>query len=628
MKKSLFLIDHGANINELKSKILEFPNSLVFTLDYEIHLLLEKHGILHKLGEDILTEDDFKKIDSCSIDLTENCFKNFKDELTIKNIFLPELIEHELFQYFLIQFLKPYVIFKILETYPSDQIFNFTNFHDFIDKITNNLKIKYFTFQNNYTNGLYHDKIKFTLNLGKIPLNFEISRNRFSQAKKFTQKFIDITNNFEPKIDSKNNILLVNFDPLEYSNLLHEFDKNDVNFFLLNTRKPAITNKKSLDIIKKSNSKILDLNKFYKYKKEEIIFEKNSLEKKLISIFNNQNYFEKFFSINNISFWNSIKNSLYSICISRFHESVERILLLNKVYELYDISIIFVWVDVGQEEKECILVGKLFSIESVMLQHGRFQTSKIWDKFAKYVGQFPSPLLSDKQIVWGNITKQYALSYNHEEKNVIIGGSPRHDSFFNFNSPKSKNGIILLATTGTMFLSSDSCISSSQIKYDDYIREIYRIVKSLPGKKLVIKSHPRQILKKFVKDLVNQIDSSIVIIENSTNQELFSNCELLITFNNSTTTLEAISLGTPVISLQTETWAQEDDIAQSNAIVSVSKITDCEDAIKKIIYDSEFRENLIKNSSQFLSDYMSNQGNASLSITKILKNLIKKNNQE
>jgi len=271
MKKPIFLIDNGANIDELKSKITEFPNSLVFTLDYEIHLLLQKHDISHELGENILTKDDFNKIDTNSINLTENCFKKFKDELTIENIFLPELIEHELFQYFLIQFLKPYVILKILENYSSEQIFDFTNFHDFINKITNNLKIKHSTFQNNYTSNLYHDKIKFTLNLGKIPLNFEISRNRFSQAKKLTQKFIDITNNFEPKINSKKNILLVNFDPLEYSDLLYEFDKNNVNFFLLNTRKPAITNKKSLDIIKKSNSKILDLNKFYKFKKNKII---------------------------------------------------------------------------------------------------------------------------------------------------------------------------------------------------------------------------------------------------------------------------------------------------------------------------------------------------------------------
>jgi len=626
MKKPIFLIDNGANIDELKSKITEFPNSLVFTLDYEIHLLLQKHDISHELGENILTKDDFNKIDTNSINLTENCFKKFKDELIIENIFLPELIEHELFQYFLIQFLKPYVILKILENYSSEQIFDFTNFHDFINKITNNLKIKHSTFQNNYTSNLYHDKIKFTLNLGKVPLNFEISRSRFSQAKKLTQKFIDITNNFEPKINSKKNILLVNFDPLEYSDLLYEFDKNNVNFFLLNTRKPAITNKKSLDIIKKSNSKILDLNKFYKFKKDEIILEKNLLENKLINIFNNEKYFENLFSINNITFWDSIKNSLHSICLSRFNESIERIFLLNKVYELYDISIIFVWIDVGQEEKECILVGKSFSIESIMLQHGRFQTSKIWNKFAKYLGQFPSPLLSDKQIVWGNITKQYALSYNHKENNIIIGGSPRHDKFFNYNSSKSENGIILLATTGTMFLSSDSCVTNSQIKYDNYIREIYRIVKSLPNKKLVIKSHPSQILKKFVKDLIDEIDPSIELVENSTNQELFTNCELLITFNNSTTTLEAMSLNTPVISLQTENWAKEDDIAQSDAIISISKINDCEYAIKKILYDTEFKKSLLEKSQIFLKNYMSNPGNSSYNIVKLIKNLINQNN--
>ena len=626
MNKFIFLVDVGANIDELKSTIAKFPNSIIFTLDYEIHLLLQKHGISHELGEDILSINDFNKIDKSSINLTENCFKNFRDELTIKNIFLPELIEHELFLYFLTQFLKSYVILKILENYSSKQIFDFTNFHDFINKITNNLKIKHFTFQNNHASNLYHDKIKFTLNLGKIPLNFEISRNRFSQAKKLTQKFIDITNNFEPKIDSKKNVLLVNFDPLEYSDLLYEFDKNDLNFFLLNTRKPAITNKKSLDIIKKSNSKILDLNKFYKFKNKEIIFEKNSLEKKLTNIFNNHEYFENLFSINNITFWDSIKNSLHSICLSRFNESIERIFLLNKVYELYDISIIFVWVDVGQEEKECILVGKSFSIDSVMLQHGRFQTSKIWNKFAKYLGQFPSPLLSDKQIVWGNITKQYALSYNHKENNVIIGGSPRHDKFFNYNSPKSENGIILLATTGTMFLSSDTCITNSQIKYDNYIREIYRIVKSLPNKKLVIKSHPSQILKKFVKDLIDEIDPSIELVENSTNQELFSNCELLITFNNSTAALEAMSLNTPVISLQTENWAKEEDIVQSDALVSISKINDCEDAIKKILYDTEFKKSLLAKSQIFLKNYMSNPGNSSYSIVKLIKNLINQNN--
>ena len=87
-----------------------------------------------------------------------------------------------------------------------------------------------------------------------------------------------------------------------------------------------------------------------------------------------------------------------------------------------------------------------------------------------------------------------------------------------------------------------------------------------------------------------------------------------------------MSLNTPVISLQTENWAKEDDIAQSDALVSISKINDCEDAIKKILYDTEFKKSLLEKSQLFLKNYMSNHGNSSYSIVKLIKNLINQNN--
>lgn len=625
MEKNIFLVDVGVDLSLLKTKIHEFPDSIIFTLDYEIHKILEKNHILHEIGENILTKEDFDEIDSCVIDLTDHCFENNVKELTIKNVFLPELIKHELFQYLLIQFLKPFVISKIIKNHKINTIFDFTNYSDFIKKLIFDLNIEYFSFLNNSNSALYHDKIKFTMNIFNFPLHLELSRNSFLKIKKLSQKIINFLYNLEPKINISKNIMLINFDPLEYGELLMELNRQNVPHFLLNTRKPAITNKKSLNVIKESNTKILDLNKFNNSTKNEILSEKIKLEESISKIFNEEDIFRNSFSIHNISFWSCIKTSFQKICTMRFNESVERILLLTKLFNFYDISSIFVWIDVGQEEKECILVGKNFSITSIMLQHGRFQTSQIWNKFAKFLGQFPAPMLSDKQIVWGKITKQYALSHNHNENDILIGGSPRHDKFSNFSSSKNENGIILLATTGTMFLSTDSCVTNSQIKYDDYIKEICRIVKSIPGKKLVIKSHPSQILRKFVKDIVDEMDSSIPIIENMTNQELFNSCELLITFNNSTTALEAISLGTPVISLQTEIWAKEDDIAQSNAIVSVDNINDCENAVKKILFNEEFKNELIKNGTIFLNNYMENFGFASKTVANILKNFSEKN---
>ncbi len=621
MKKNIFLVDNGINIDSLLNEIKKLEQYTIYTLDYDVHKKLEQKKIEHSLGEDILNENDFEKIDQTVIYLTKNCFSKYNKSLLFNEISLPELIEHEFFQYLLQQFLKPQIISKLLQNSEINSVYDFTIYSDFIKQIIDN-DIVYHDFQSSQASSLYHDKVIFNFPISSIPLHIELSRETFTKLKKPIQSLIDTIYHLKPSNKQKQNLLLVNFDVIEFENLLLSLNHSNVNYLLLNTRKPAITNQKSLEIVKNSKSKIVNLNDFYTECKSEIISSKNNLEATLSLMFNDDEYFEKYFVIDNISFWSCIKKIFFKICSTRFNESIERISLLKKFYKSYDIALNFLWIDVGQEEKECILVGKQSSIKSVMLQHGRFQTSKIWDKFASFLGQFPAPMLSDKQIVWGDISKKYAMSYNHSEQNLIVGGSPRHDKFFNYTKRKNSTGNIVLATTGTMFLSSDTCTTRSQIRYDDYVKEIYRIVKSLPGKKLIIKSHPSQILRKIVQNLINEIDPSITLIEETNNQKLFNECDIVITFNNSTTCLEAISQHTPVISLQTESWALEDDIAQSDAIVSISKLTDCEYSVKKILEDEDFREKLIKNSIKFLDEYMANQGNASTSIAKILKNLI------
>ena len=133
---------------------------------------------------------------------------------------------------------------------------------DFIKKIINSKKIHHIHFENLETDTMYHDKIKFAVNLFNLPIHIQLSRKTFSKIKKFTQKFSNQIFDLKPNINSKENVLLVNFDPLQYGELLTELNNESTNFLLLNTRKPAITNKKSLDIIRKSHSKIMDLNRF------------------------------------------------------------------------------------------------------------------------------------------------------------------------------------------------------------------------------------------------------------------------------------------------------------------------------------------------------------------------------
>ena len=620
-KRVIFLVQNGTDFSKLENTIKKFPVHTVYSLDYESHKLLERKKITHKIGEDVLTSADFDAIDLSAINCTKNCFESYKEILTIENIFLAELFEHELFFYLIRQFLNVHVILKVLEKEYTETVIDFTNVGDYVKKITNFKKIKHIHFGIIKPPSLYHDNVRINFNLSKIPINFELSRKTFSRIKKPIQRLTSEIYDLEPNSQNKKNILLLNFDPLQYEELLMEFKKENINFLLLNLRKPAITNKKSLDIIKNSKSKIVDLNKFSKFVKSDIFYAQKNLQNIIEKIFNDDSSFEKLFSVHKFSFWSSIKDQFRDICTSRFQESTERLFLFKKLFSTFDIDTIFVWVEVGQEEKECILMGKFFSIKSVMLQHGRYQTSKKWDKFARFLAYFSSSLLTDKQIIWGEITKQYALSHNHSPNNVLIGGSPRHDKFFNLSSRKNKKtGKILLATTGTMYISADSCTTGSQTKYDEYFKEVYRIVKSLPEKKLVVKPHPGPLLTKYVENLVNEIDPSITVIRNTDLHELINECEVLITFNNSTTALEAISLNKPVISLQTESWANEDDIAQAGAVVSISNIKDCEKEIKKILFNTLFRKQQMDKGSNFLRKYMSNPGKASKSVAEIFKN--------
>ena len=619
MSKVIFLIQNGVDFLNLLNQIKKTPSHIIYSLDYESHKLLEKKKIVHKIGEDVLTSADFDKIDSNTINCMKNYFNSHKEILTFEGIFLPELIEHEFFHYLNFQTFTAYVILKILENEKASLVIDFTNFGDYIKKITSFKKIKHTHFVITKNPSLYHDNIKVNFNLGKIPVNLALSRKTFSRIKNPIQKFTNEIYNLKPNTQNKKNILLVSFDPLQYEEMLMEFKRKNINFLLLNLRKPAITNKKSLNIIKNSESKIVDLNQFSKYVKSDILFAQKKLENIIQNIFNDDLAFEKLFTVDKFSFWFSIKNSFRKICSSRFGESIQRIYLLNQLFTKFDISKILQWAEVGQEEKECILVGKKFNIPSFMLQHGRYQNSKTWDKFSQFLGRFPTPLLSDKQIVWGEITKKYALSYNHSATNILVGGSPRHDKFFNLlpvNNKKSGN--ILLATTGTHYISADSCTTSSQIKYDEYIKEVYRIVKSLPEKKIILKPHPSPILTKLAENLINEIDPSIRIIKNVELHKLINDCEVLITFNNSTTTLDAISMNKPVISLQTDSYANDDDIVKAGAVLSISEIKDLESGLKKILYDNSFRKKLMEKSTSFLQKYMKNQGCASESIVNIL----------
>ena len=217
---------------------------------------------------------------------------------------------------------------------------------------------------------------------------------------------------------------------------------------------------------------------------------------------------------------------------------------------------------------------------------------------------------------WDNFTKQQAISFGHKEDCILLAGSPRHDNFFSANKNTTK-GIIILATTSVPTISSVMSPFDSYVKFENFIREVFRIVKNLPDKRLVIKPHPHYEFLNQITELIRDIDPQIQIIYDTNLIDLINNCELLITFNNSTIALESIILEKPTISLQFEKWAEEDDIVKNNAILSISNLIDVERGILNLLYDEKFKSNMKENAQKFLQNF-TNPGHASQKLAKIL----------
>ena len=621
MNKTIIIVNDIDDVSQLKKISLQYPNSKIFSLNYFTHNKLFKNSIEHEIGDNYLTSIDKKIIDTQTIDIASNWYlnKNFKNFLMFDGINLASLIEMELFDYFSKVYKIALSIIRIIENEKPITLVDLTDFSDLTQQICNMKKINYNNIHEIKHTSTYFDKINIKHNVGPFPLSITISKNNYKKIKNFVEKitnqFLKLNKNFDPE---KKSILLLDFNSIQYDLLLKELSNSNKNIILLNQRRPAIWNLQSFNIIRKLGNNIINLNDFSKKIENKMNQNLQQKRNELEKMWNLNFIFEEIFMIENYSIWNSIKDHFTKICNSRFYDSIERLMSLNQVFTKYDVSVILEWAETAPQEKEVIHVAKNLGIKSVLLQHAMSPNGEIWDNAGKFFSFFSGPLISDKQVVWGETTKNYAIQYRHNPNDIESLGSPRHDKFFQAKKISNK-GMILLATTGISEFFAETSTTNDYLKFNNFVQEVCRVVKNLKDKKLVIKPHPQPDFVNNIIDLIKDIDPQIEIVLDTDLVELINSCEILITFKNSTIALESMILNKPTISLQTDKWAEESEIAKKHGLVSISKIEDIEPTIHRILNDKSFKTDILKNSKNFLDKYFTNQGDASTNLTKFLE---------
>lgn len=612
------LVGNTTDFSKIKSYISKYPDAEIFSLNFKSHEKLSKEKISHEIAENFLNDEDYIQINDMAKNTSINWYKNNEIEpfLMFDDINLGNLLEMEFFQYFLPIFTNAIVIEYIIKNNNFDQIISATEINPFVEQICSNNKIKCQVIDKKQKSSLVLDNLNIKINLGKIPFSFKISRKQFLFVKYQFEKILFYFLGYNDKELDKKSILLLDFNPVIYEDLLIELSKLNKKILLLNTRRPAVWNFHSFKILLKNKCKILILSKYQQKIYEQIDKKLNSFNLKEQELWKKNHIFEDVFTINSLTLWPSIMDSFKQICTNRFSESIKIILSINELLPKINPSIILEWAETAMEEKIIIQIAKKLKIDSIYLQHTIASMEDSGVPHGRFISHFAHSFLSRKQTVWGKPTKEYALSHNNS--NTIVVGSPRHDKFFNLINSVENKGIILFAPTIPSNVSSKNMTTEAIQSFNEFIQHTCKILKNIPNKEFIVKPHPTPSPIYDIAKLVKEVDPNISITYNHDILNLINQCELLITTNNSTVAIEAMMLKKPVISLQTRPFYMNEELVKMDAVISITDISNIESVIKKLLNDTNMKTHHLKKSKQFLDLHFMDQGEASKNLTNIL----------
>ena len=289
---------------------------------------------------------------------------------------------------------------------------------------------------------------------------------------------------------------------------------------------------------------------------------------------------------------------------------LRRQLLIQKLFESKNFNSVLNWSNTGFEERIVNFIANSKNIPIVYLQHSIIIDAKRFDKFLPFHPILP--LDNACGAMWGDLLKQYLIDKNVEKSQFFISGSPRHDPFFNSRKKNSNEGTIILAFSASAFIYNTAGNDTRSLeKLEELLKEIIRVVKQFPSKKLIVKLHPSKAYYD-IQSFVNRLDPSIPVYKDQNPLPLLASADLVISNTISTILLESMILGKPTMCIVHQNQNhQEESIVKNNATFFVSEIEDIEPALKKILTNDKFRNSLIQNGTNYINQYFSHQGSSS-----------------
>jgi len=625
LNSKIILISDVSDLEVIPKKNLKDAEVKIYSFELQTHEILKIKKIEHEVADNLLSHEERLQLFNNVLEFRTWYSDVDSNDLEFEGVNLLKLSDtHEFHSYLMPMLVNLILIKKIVEKEEPIKIITTNQFEKLVNSVIKDNKIETEFFENKLKKKFLWDTIAVKYNIGKIPISFNLSKNKYLKLKKSAESISGLFYNFWLDNNSKEkSIVLLEFNPENFSNLLMQMQDYDGNVILVNQRRSAVWSKKALDIVAKSNCRVVNFENFLeKDEQQQIPLIVDEYLSKIEKFWENPEFFENLFQINDCSFWHAIKDDMKINYQKKLPNFIQLIYSIKKLFKNQDIRCIASLNDVGETEKAFYEFNKN-NIPSIVLQHGFIERSRETKNFDNldYV------YFKDKLSVWGKYRKEWLCNeFNIEPNKIIVSGSPRHDDYFAARRKKdTKDQKTLLLAINP--ISDISGLSSTELKLrtNDVIEKIFSTVKKFSDLKIIVKLHTIQLKhNEEIKLLIKKLDNTVPVYISRSIIDTINSADVVVVitpenFGTSTMLLESMILGKPTMNIFCNEQIYRFNHVESNAIFTINDQSDIEKNLEKILFDKEFQNGLIKNADNFIEEFIHNPGCASENFSNILK---------
>jgi UDP-N-acetylglucosamine 2-epimerase len=582
-KKILLLAytkDDVVNARKLIRKHKKNENDIVFLgLDFSAWIELRKMGILYRTPSEFFDEKNGASIDLEALHLAKTWYEAIETQITYHGICLGEMVEYN-FVYIFRNALKSIEIgYSLFDEEKPDEVWLPKNIPSFAPSNIRNeslTKAVASIASSRQIPVTYINSKKITKNIENIVNNFTENMviDSYWKLKGFRKKLAKYSKYYHK-------IVFINLSTERFFTIKKDLKKNKTNMVInlkdIKELKSFVQiNHKAAEFIEKSarseNAKT----------KNEIIYKGISVLKTLIS-----ERISEFFS-------------------DTMHTLVNYVDAMEVFIKDVKPDVVITMEDISPSLRVITRVCKINGVHTLVLQHGALA----FDMQGFHV----MPVEADKQAVWGEKSKSWAIHRGKSSESQIVTGNPRFDLLISVkNSFKKENssvynklglnrekGIILIATQ--WYSEVGSCCSPKTI--ERFIWKSLEAAKNFPERQVVVKLHPsyHQNYKEIVSAIVTELDMKNVVVTEKHLWQLLASCDVLI-IQSSTVGLEAMLFDKPVITLNSVLNNFFNPYAETGAVIEINDEENLVPAITAALNDEKIRLRLKEGRERYVYDY-------------------------